>query len=218
MGKYDLTIGAVGPQGPEGIQGPVGSQGPEGPQGATGATGTTGATGARGIQGEPGPKGDKGDPGEKGETGAPGLAGAPGTTILAYDDNDQFLGTAVSSLKRGDQQSHYLTLIVPSVSAFVPIDEIEGTVPSLYMYWDGPNCTGTAYGITNLNIFSCFATKYCVGDAPIVTAALQSFSYTADPAECQTTNIPPAKRFTIKEVQLPFPVPVAVPMRIEILP
>jgi hypothetical protein len=90
------------------------------------------------------------------------------------------------------------------------------------MYWDGPNCTGTAYGTTNLNVFSCYSDKFCIGDKPVVTllAEIKSMSYTAGAEDCRDVSLSPPgqKFFTIKEVQLPFSVPVAVPMRIEILP
>ncbi|MDT7042851.1 hypothetical protein [Candidatus Nitronereus thalassa] len=55
--KYDLTVGAVGPQGPQGNPGPVGATGPQGPQG------DPGPQGPQGPQGVPGPQGPQGEPG-----------------------------------------------------------------------------------------------------------------------------------------------------------
>jgi Collagen triple helix repeat (20 copies) len=55
--KYDLTVGAVGPQGPQGNPGPVGETGPQGPQGDPGPQGPPGP------QGVPGPQGPQGEPG-----------------------------------------------------------------------------------------------------------------------------------------------------------
>lgn len=49
--RYDLTLGAVGPQGPSGQQGPPGPQGPQGPQGPVGPQGPTGPQGPAGQPG-----------------------------------------------------------------------------------------------------------------------------------------------------------------------
>lgn len=73
VGRYNLTVGAVGPQGPQGDVGPrgpigetgprghQGDTGPQGPQGEMGPPGPFGMTGPQGIQGEAGPQGTSAD-------------------------------------------------------------------------------------------------------------------------------------------------------------
>jgi hypothetical protein len=76
--KYNLTIGAVGPEGPEG------PRGPEGPPGIDGQPGP------RGEPGPQGPQGIQGDPGEQGPPGQDAVAG-PGvwyTRTVHTPDND----------------------------------------------------------------------------------------------------------------------------------
>ena len=78
--KYDLTVGALGPEGPKGDTGdtgPAGLQGPEGPQGDPGPVGS------------PGPQGDTGPPGPQGEQGEPGPEGPPGSSISWTDGVNQ---------------------------------------------------------------------------------------------------------------------------------
>lgn len=75
--KYNLTIGAVGPQG---AQGATGAQGPTGPAGAKGATGAQGPTGPQGVTGVQGQTGMKGATGARGATGPKGTTGAQGAT------------------------------------------------------------------------------------------------------------------------------------------
>ena len=73
--KWNLTLGAAGPQGERGDAGPQGEKGDTGPQGEKGDTGPQGEQGIQGFQGAQGPAGDKGD---KGDTGAQGLKGEKG--------------------------------------------------------------------------------------------------------------------------------------------
>jgi len=70
--KWDLTLGATGPQGDTGDVGP---QGEQGIQGEKGDTGDVGPQGEQGIQGD---KGDKGEVGPQGEQGIQGFAGQSG--------------------------------------------------------------------------------------------------------------------------------------------
>lgn len=73
--RYDLTIGAVGPQGPTGVTGaigptgPAGAHGPAGPQGPAGPTGPTGPQGPTGLTGSTGAQGPTGPAGAVGATG-----------------------------------------------------------------------------------------------------------------------------------------------------
>jgi hypothetical protein len=55
LSRFDVTIGAVGPQGVAGAQGVAGPQGAAGPMGPAGPSGATGATGSQGPAGAPGP-------------------------------------------------------------------------------------------------------------------------------------------------------------------
>lgn len=82
--RYDLTIGAVGPEGPAGadglmgIQGLTGETGGSGIDGMAGAQGDTGLQGIAGTQGPAGPIGPTGVQGSQGAAGEQGLAGSQG--------------------------------------------------------------------------------------------------------------------------------------------
>lgn len=78
--RYDLTVGAVGPEGQPGVQGEVGPMGGTGPQGPIGLQGATGDDGDDGAQGSKGETGDMGPSGATGMTGPQGVAGAGGMT------------------------------------------------------------------------------------------------------------------------------------------
>ena len=73
--KYDLTIGAVGPQGPQGADGAPGPHGEQGPAGPQGIQGEKGPAGPQGVQGEQGPAGPEGVQGEQGPAGPEGVQG-----------------------------------------------------------------------------------------------------------------------------------------------
>lgn len=76
--RYDLTIGAVGPQGPKGDTGAMGQQGLKGDTGATGPEGPIGPPGAQGLKGDTGAPGAVGPQGQAGPAGSPGPIGATG--------------------------------------------------------------------------------------------------------------------------------------------
>lgn len=76
--RYDLTIGAVGPEGPAGTDGLIGAQGPAGETGEAGIDGADGAQGDIGPQGLSGAAGPVGPSGSDGEQGAQGDVGVPG--------------------------------------------------------------------------------------------------------------------------------------------
>ena len=91
--KWNLTVGAVGPQGEQG------------PPGEDGANGQDGEDGQDGLQGPPGLKGDKGDQGEKGDRGEKGDKGDKGESCTIEE-----LGNGLATLTCPDGTSALLAV------------------------------------------------------------------------------------------------------------
>lgn len=131
--RYDLTIGAVGPQGPTGATGapgPTGATGAIGPTGATGPQGVAGATGPAGATGAQGVAGATGLAGATGATGAQGVAGATGATGLAGEQGPQGPVGPAGPAGESGQSDAFSTAIAGPVTAPVQTVVASLSVPA----------------------------------------------------------------------------------------
>lgn len=163
--------GSVGPTGPAGETGPQGLPGLPGLDGAMGLPGIDGAMGPQGLAGSPGlpgaagqagPQGIAGPAGATGPQGPQGVvgdAGPRGPSGLSYrvvgDRTGVEVGTLIGTESDIDPEHQELS---PGSRRMMVIGERwgetdvvirryheSGYVQSLQLWWDGPNCTGTAH-------------------------------------------------------------------------
>jgi hypothetical protein len=233
-------VGVQGPQGPKGPTGPKGDKGPQGPRGPVGAKGATGPKGDKGAsQGATGPQGPKGDTGAtgatgpqgpKGDTGATGATGSQGTqgppgagAVQVYDANGQYIGIWIVF----NYSTSMADIFVPSLKKFVRISMTDGELVPLAMsinnaatlFYVTGDCSGSPY------IEGGFQDSYYIepsGSAAnrkyyVVQYTSNSTSYLSSRpggGDCQAYGtsaiLEPAT-----EVQLPFIVPVALPLQLE---
>ncbi len=147
--------------------------------------------------------------------GSSGSASQPSPRV--YDSNGEFIGILPI------ESDGFLSILIPDFSKFISLSPDNGDVnpfyPSVYLYFDGDNCTGNSYFDTSLRyLIVKVDSKYIKADdvssqcrdirsisAPDWGAGRQCRAYTGG---CMAT-IP------YKEVTLPFTLPVALPLYFE---
>ena len=190
-----------------------------GPQGPQGPKGDKGDTGAQGQQGEQGSKGDKGDKGEQ------GTAGTPGQNLHIVDGNGQDLGILIGATVRGDGFQTYLS----AIDALLSFSQNQTNASFDYAgavepHYSTTDCTGTVFfeGVsaasTDALYFSDALNKYFHKDP--------SESFTSRPGRSRLDRVrgcilsgdgsPEPNALLMLEVSLPFNVPLAVPLHIEV--
>lgn len=190
-----LSWNAVGPQGPQGEQGLAGPQGEQG---------MPGPQGPRGEQGPQGPRGEHGVAGPAGPRGADGQPGTPGY-IRAYDADGQFLGYLVND--------NPLKVFVPALERVAGLD-FEGDVETGNIFFESADCSGQPYkSATNAySIFTVGGRFYTGRSAPPANRQIQSQLLSSGGCIRMGSSF-----FTLmvplQEVQLPFAVPVSLPLR-----
>ena len=171
----------------EGPQGPQGPAGPQGPQGPVGPAGSTSLA----PQAEPGPR--------------------------VYDAKGQFLGILPSDLYGA------LSIYIPTLSKFIFISPDTGDVdpffPAVYLYFDGDNCTGNAYVDTNLRYQILKVGSYFIKADDVAADCTEVKSLSAPDwaggRQCRSYSATCIPVLPYKEVTLPFPMPVALPLYFE---
>ena len=172
--------------GPQGLQGPAGPEGPQGPVGPSGSNSL-----APQDKAEPGPR--------------------------VYDAKGQFLGILPSDLYGA------LSIYIPPLSKFIFISPDTGDVdpffPAVYLYFDGDNCTGIAYVDTNLRYQILKVGSYFI-KADNVAADCREIKSLSAPdwtggRQCRSYSATCIPVLPYKEVTLPFPMPVTLPLYFE---
>ena len=194
----------------EGLQGLQGEQGPAGPHGEKGENGD------QGLQGAEGDKGDKGDAGERGER------------LHLIDASGQDLGLFIEWLS-----ANYLSTYNPSLNAHflfrqaqIPARTAILESESVTVYFEQPNCEGTPFGemrgdgeillTMKAGPRSADIRRYFVYDfnqLPIATrTALSQIEDT--PTECQNISPRSVSVLALREISLPFSLPLAWPLTV----
>jgi hypothetical protein len=207
--------GMPGPQGPQGIQG---EQGPPGPMGDTGPTGPSGIQGELGLKGDRGDKGDQGIQGiqgiqglkgDKGDQGIPGIPG--GSTIAAYSGNDELLGSFLGLT------SGYL-IFLPSVSGFIRINRTNASLSNQgwEIYYSGVNCTGTMILEADNEVLECSPGVYCISNNQIASnQSVKSYYSQGSTPPCITLpDVRVMNGYFGKTIDLPFSLPIALPIKL----
>ncbi len=162
-----------------------------------------------------GPQGPQGPAGPAGPAGSSSAKVAQGPRV--YDAKGQFLGILPSDLEG------YLSVFIPGLSRFISLSSSTGDLdpffPSVYLYFEGENCTGNSYVDTNL--------RYQVvreglryirpEDAPSECKDILSVSAPVwgGGRECRTRGSGCMPVLPYQEVRLPFILPVALPLSFE---
>jgi Collagen triple helix repeat (20 copies) len=200
----------------------------------TGPQGLRGEKGDPGEQGPKGEKGEKGDQGDGGPRGEAGLQGAAGPELHVFGGNGQDLGILVQN-----NDDVVLVSFLPDIEAaaifsqsvnssnqtsakFEPIEKA--------IYFSGPNCSGqpfvdlvgghpytqTIITASKSNNFA-FITPFFkpdLEDTPQQRTALSHY-YTAS-LPCENYSGPKLVQnsLKLKEISLPFALPLAWPLRV----
>lgn len=183
------------------------TSGPAGPQGPQGVAGLAGPVGPAGPAGPAGPRGPQ------------GTAATAGKLPSACDANGQFLGILPSDLYG------LLSVFIPDLSKFIFISPDKGIIdpfsPSVYLYFEGDNCTGNSYvdTSTRFQVFQLGSSYYVPDDVAAQSKGILSWSQPVDyngGRQCtsygSTTSI---LVLTYKQVTLPFTMPVALPVNFQ---
>ena len=181
-----------------------GPAGPKGPQGAVGPAGPQGLQGPQGPQGPIGPQGPQGPQGQAPLVSADKMP-------RAYDANKQFLGVLPSDMYG------LLSVFIPDVSKFIFILPDNGDIaPGVYLYFAGDGCTGDSYVDTSMRFqVAKLGSKYikAADDVAPVSTPVKSFCTTDSSGGCQCASYDATiLSFKYTEVQLPFNLPVALPV------
>ena len=137
--KWNLTLGAIGPQGDRGDEGP---QGERGIQGEKGDRGDAGPQGEQGIQGEKGDRGETGPRGGIGSQGEPGPAGPAGERGVGGSGCSVTQEGSNAVIECGDQSTAVLAgagtvFVLPEGSIWGESPSI--TIPSGEIVWMDAN-------------------------------------------------------------------------------
>ncbi len=239
-------MGRQGPPGPAGEAGPRGAQGEHGRDGVSCTTEDVlegmqitcgdvsvlirhGEQGPRGEQGELGPPGERGEPGPPGPQGPQGERGQIGQSPHVYDANGQDLGIAIDA--------HGPRTYIPELDVIgMFVDEPEGAMDNAVhlgmnmenILFTGVNCTGDPYAelgraetsITmqglydgrNPNRFGYFRTvPWSIAGQVLMASESQGQGV------CRNWD-PPVMRLAhpLEQVELPFDLPLAWPLRVSI--
>jgi hypothetical protein len=184
------------------ISGPPGPQGPQGPAGPPGPQGPIGPQGPQGLQGPQGPQ-------------------APVAKTVqipqVYDANEQFLG-----IMPGDLDG-FLSVYIPSLSKFIFISPVDGSVdpfnPAVYLYFEDNKCLGNPYLDLSMRylVFKLGSNYYQADDVAAQTKTINSMSspmYDGS-RQCQPRSSINISVLPSTQVQLPFTMPVALPLHFE---
>ena len=176
------------------VAGPQGLEGPEGPPGRRGATGRTGP------------------PGPKGPPGAPGQG-----CIKVYDAGDQFLG--ILSSPGGTA----VTIFMPDLKLFISLSKEGGGVPESVctFCYESNDCTGQPYSSGKLDYVFKHQDdgKYYIMSSEKEEIQVNSRQhYLIEPIGCypEPGNVRALYPvFEIQEKDIPFILPVGLPLRFE---
>jgi hypothetical protein len=226
-----LKWNTVGPAGPRGVEGPKGAmglrglmglKGPMGLKGATGAMGPKGATGAVGPKGATGLAGIKGDTGPIGPKGATGVRGPQGPGAQVADAAGNTLGMLIGHEVPGSDsglqaaQGQTLQIFIPQLNKTILLDKGTGNAVTSCpeLYYTTSDCSGSAYSLcTSDVIFSAVDNTYRFIPSGPTTNMYSGSMLTA--AGCSSFGGMMDLRLTtqVTTTQLPFTLPVALPLK-----
>jgi len=168
-----------------------------------------------GLQGSQGPAGPQGPQGPAGPAGSNGSASPPGPRV--YDSNGQFIGILPN------ERDGFLAVLIPDFSKFILLSPDNGDVnpfyPSVYLYFDGDNCTGNSYLDTSLRyLIVKVDSKYVKADD--VPSQCKDIRSIATPdwgsgRQCRAYTSSCMDAIPYKPITLPFNMPVALPLSFE---
>ncbi len=174
----------------------------------------TGPQGPQGIQGPQGPQGIQGPAGPAGDQNSPTRQDP-----RVYDGNQKNIGIFPSTW------DGLLSFFIPDFSKFLTISPRTGDVdpnyPQVYLYYDGPNCSGNSYIDADLRYQVLkFKSSYLIADdvpasclfmtsvsMPRLSESGEITGYFCLPASASCTNV-----LTYKTVTMPFDMPVVLPL------
>jgi hypothetical protein len=133
-----------------------------------------------------------------------------------YDASGQFLGIMPSTM------DGYLSFMIPNLSKFISISPENGDVnpfyPAVYLYFDGPECSGNAYLDLSMayEVFK-LESKYIVAEdvaaKPVNILSISGPDWGSGIRPCTNVNYSYLV-LPYKEVTLPFKMPVILPLQI----
>lgn len=134
-----------------GQQGPVGPAGPQGPEGPTGAVGPMGPAGPKGDTGETGPAGPQGPVGPEGPAGQDGQ---DGSAVVVVDSVGTVLGNVIGGTKLLPYYDRTNVALNINGQVYSVVVNRNGFWQDGMLYYELPNCLGTAYleDISNGNL------------------------------------------------------------------
>jgi len=129
--------------------------------------------------------------------------------MTVYDNNSQFLGFFVDEGK----------VYNPAFASFVSFSLSTGEITSKDLYFESDNCSGIPYIRTNPNKIIKHDDKYYKTDNAQVTSKTLGSVITYQYLSCYTFQI--LVKYLVlpaEEIDLPFDLPVALPLNIEFEP
>jgi hypothetical protein len=161
-----------------------------------------------------------------GPQGPAGPAGPPGPQApqvnaqkipLVYDANEQLLGILPSN------SDGFLSVFIPALSRFIFLSPDDGDVhsfyPSVYLYFEDNKCLGKPYLDTSMRylVFKLGSNYYKADDVAAQPKTINSLSYPMwdGGRQCQTRSSTDTPVLPFTQVELPFTMPVALPLHFE---
>lgn len=192
--EHSISWNTSGPAGPKGLQGAVGPAGPQG------------------LQGPQGPQGPIGPQGPQGPQGQASLVSADKIPRV-YDANNKFLGVLPSDLYGA------LSFFIPDLSKFIFISPDNGDiVPGVSLWFTTPDCSEAPYVDTSMRFQVVkLGSKYIKAADDVAPGLLDVYSTCQTDSsggcqQCVSTGKISILSPQYKEVQLPFNLPVALPV------